>query len=84
MYIQLSLLYPSCRKDKYLDAELSITRVVISTMTQRAIEKDGQTESREDAVTIKLDYVAVVNSARERDAGNVRLPAGAIISSLID
>lgn len=45
-------------------------------MTQRAVEKDdyGQTGSREDAVTIKLDYVA--NPTRERDAGNARLPAG--------
>jgi len=51
-------------------------------MTQRTVEKDdsGQTGSREDAVTIKLDYVAVANLARERErekgAENVRLPAG--------
>lgn len=74
----VSMLYHSRHKDKYSKAEISIARVVISVMTQYAVEKNDseQTGSREDAVTIKLDYVAVANPTRERDAGNARLPAG--------
>jgi len=46
------LLYSSYHKDKYLDAELSI--VVMSTMTQHAVERDGQSDRRNRAKTPSL------------------------------